>query len=220
MGMGGSHGNNYVKPPPRPRYDDLRHLAEVSPNSTTAYAPIYDYKASPDLPNVRLAYLQAAAACLITTKQAAINDLFNLIPSTNGPWTLVTNLGANTMSVNDCPDVGPVLQHYVQLLTTTLVPFTNKSPGSTLVAADSLGCSFGAVYQAPSTKPATWFDSHAFATPQGALPNGAECPYGVWLVKAEDGTIVEPTGATGTLSVVRDPTVEMYGIYNVVRVVA
>ncbi|EQC35689.1 hypothetical protein SDRG_06970 [Saprolegnia diclina VS20] len=70
----------------------------------------------------------------MTTKQAAINDLYRLIPAANG-------------------NVGPVLLRYKQLLGEALVPFTNRTK---LVAAISLGCSFGAVYQAPSTKPVTW----------------------------------------------------------------
>ncbi|KDO24464.1 hypothetical protein SPRG_09846 [Saprolegnia parasitica CBS 223.65] len=100
-----------------------------------------------------------------TMHAAAINDLFSLTPAADGPWTLATNLVANTTSVNACPDVGLALHRYVQLLTTTLVLFINQTPHA----------------------------RHAFATPQGPLPSGAECPYGVWLVKVEDGAIIEPT---------------------------
>ncbi|EQC24714.1 hypothetical protein SDRG_17393 [Saprolegnia diclina VS20] len=143
------------------------------------------------------ARLQTAATCLITTKQAAINDRCSLIPAANGPWTLVTKLDANTTNVHGCLDVGPALERHKRLLATTLVPFTNKT---TLVAANSLGCSFGAVYPAPS-KIAMWFDSHAFATPQGPLPSGAECPNGAWLVKLENGTIVQSTRSQWLLAV-------------------
>ncbi|EQC35696.1 hypothetical protein SDRG_06976 [Saprolegnia diclina VS20] len=87
------------------------------------FAPIYT--ASPDLPS------------------AAINDLCSLIPAANGPWTLVTKLDANTTNVHGCPGVNPALERCKRLLATTLMPFTNKT---TLVAADSLGCSFGTMY--------------------------------------------------------------------------
>lgn len=203
---------------------------------------IFHVPASTAVTTYRATYLKAVTDCLDQTQDDVIGSFVKAVPTVNGPWMLVTDMGAVDVTSTDCPNVPKAFRRYVKQLNASIAGFMKTLPQDdyTATAIDAVSCNVHLPNVTATndddawwTRPATLLGGRmrapmkgrmkglmrgAMRSTVGTAPAPSVCPTAAWTLQRPDGNFLNVTVPAKTLTVALDLNVTMFGSLSVVSI--
>ncbi|EQC35726.1 hypothetical protein SDRG_07004 [Saprolegnia diclina VS20] len=199
---------------------------------------IFHVPASTAVTTYRATYLKAVADCLDQTQDDIIGSFLKAVPTTNGPWMLVTDMSAADVASDDCPSVPKAYHRYVKQLNASIAGFMETLPQNdyTTTVMDAVSCDVhlpnvtttkydDAWWNRPATHlggrmrtPTKGLMRGAMRSSVQATPASAMCPTAAWTLQRPDGSFLNVTAPAKTVTVALDLNATMFGSFSVVSI--